>query len=132
MLQEEVCGPDLADGLGLTTGAPAFHSIIVHREDDLPIQLEDRFVNAAIAPHYMRQDFLALTPNSYLSGVAPIVRSEQMIEAVNAQPWECRVLSISKVEPCLMIRRRTWSQQGVVTSVRLLYPGARHRLDSAS
>ncbi|TGP82362.1 histidine utilization repressor, partial [bacterium M00.F.Ca.ET.221.01.1.1] len=33
-------------------------------------------------------------------------------------------------EPCLLVRRRTWSDVGVISSVRLLYPGSRYRLYS--
>lgn len=132
LLQAESCGPELADALGLPLGAPAFHSIIVHREGELPIQIEDRFVNAALAPAYGEQDFGRATPNSYLSALAPIERAEQFIEAVSAQPWECRMLAIARTEPCLLVRRRTWSGGEVVSSVRLLYPGTRYRLESES
>ena len=132
LLQNETCGPELADALGLPIGAPAIHSVIVHREGDLPIQIEDRFVNPAFAPDYGVQDFQAVTPNSYLSALAPIERAEQFIEAVTAQPWECRLLAIARTEPCLLVRRRTWSAGAVVSTVRLLYPGSRYRLESES
>lgn len=130
--REEVCGPEPAAALGLAVGAPAFHSVIVHREGDLPIQVEDRFVVPAAAPGYLAQDFAVTTPNSYLSRAAPLTRTEQFIEAVAAQPWECRLLAIPKTEPCLLVRRRTWSARGLVSAVRLLYPGSRYRLESAS
>lgn len=132
LLQSEACGPELADALDLPLGAIAVHSIIVHREGDLPIQIEDRFVNPALAPDYAGQDFTTATPNGYLSALAPIERAEQFIEAVTAQPWECRMLSIARSEPCLLVRRRTWSGGQVVSFVRLLYPGTRYRLESES
>ena len=62
--------------------------------------------------------------------IAPIAKTEQFIEAVLPQPWECKVLAIARSEPCILIRRRTWSNDLVVTSVRLLYPGSRYRLQS--
>lgn len=132
LLQDEACGPELADALDIEIGTPAAHSIIVHKEDDLPIQIEDRFVNPAIAPDYLGQDFTRTTPNSYLSAVAPIVRAEQFIEAVGAQPWEVKLLGIGRTEACLLVRRRTWSSEGIVSSVRLLYPGTRYRLETTS
>ena len=103
----------------------------MHKEDDLPIQLEDRFVHAELAPAYLDQDFRAITPNAYLSGIAPISRAEQFVEAVLPQPWECRLLAIARSEPCLQVRRRTWSGDRLVTSVRLLYPGSRYSLESS-
>lgn len=131
VLQAETCGPELADQLDLGLGGTAFHSIIVHSEDDLPMQIEDRFVNPASAPDYLAQDFGATTPNAYLSAVAPIVRAEQQIEAITATPWECKLLAIARTEPCLLVRRRTFSQTGLVSAVRLVYPGSRYRLESA-
>lgn len=131
LMQAEVCDHDLADRLEVEAGTSAFHSVIVHKEDDLPIQLEDRFVHAELAPDYLDQDFRTMTPNAYLSGIAPISRAEQFVEAVLPQPWECRLLAIARSEPCLLVRRRTWSGDRLVTSVRLLYPGSRYSLESS-
>ncbi|MFN7089611.1 MAG: histidine utilization repressor [Allorhizobium sp.] len=131
LMQVEVCDHDLADRLEVEAGTSAFHSVIVHKEDDLPIQLEDRFVHAELAPAYLDQDFRTITPNAYLSGIAPISRAEQFVEAVLPQPWECRLLAIARSEPCLLVRRRTWSGDRLVTSVRLLYPGSRYSLESS-
>ncbi|WP_244639471.1 histidine utilization repressor [Aureimonas endophytica] len=132
LLQEEICGPDLAEDLEIEIGSRVVHSVIVHREDDLPIQIEDRFVNPRLAPDYMAQDFTTITPNSFLSMVAPIVGARQFIEAVTAALWESKLLGIGKTEPCLLVRRRTWSDAGLVSTVRLLYPGTRYRLESGS
>lgn len=132
LAQTEICGHELAEALDVAVGTQAFHSVILHREDDLPIQLEDRYVNAAMAPDYLGQDFRVITPNAYLTKVAPISHTEQFVEAVLPQPWECRHLAIARSEPCLLIRRRTWSGEQIVTSVRLLYPGSRYRLENSS
>ena len=59
----------------------AFHSVILHREDDLPIQLEDRFVIPAEAPTYLDQDFSSETPHNYLMTIAPLGRGEHVVEA---------------------------------------------------
>lgn len=127
---EERALPDVADSLGIEIGASVFHTIIVHFENDMPIQLEDRFVNPDAVPAYLEQDFLTLTPNAYLTRIAPITGSEQAVEAVSPQPWECKLLAISRAEPCLMVRRTTWSGTAKITTARLLYPGSRYRLES--
>lgn len=132
LMQEEVAPSEIGYALGLATGARVFHSIMVHSENGLPIQIEDRFVNPAICPKYMEQDFRDMTPNAYLTAVAPITRTEQIVEAVSPQPWECKLLGIDRNEPCLMIRRRTWSDTTNVTTARLLYPGTRYRLEGMS
>ncbi|MFK0383584.1 histidine utilization repressor [Agrobacterium sp. NPDC090273] len=130
LLRTEDCNLELSEALAVDIGSTVAHSIIVHAEDSVPMQIEDRFVNHQIVPDYLSQDFGTTTPNGYLTAVAPIVRAEQHIEAVTAQAWECKLLAISKTEPCLLVRRRTWSQDGVISSVRLLYPGSRYRLYS--
>lgn len=132
LAQTEICGLELADALETDVGQSAFHSVILHLEDDLPIQLEDRFVNSAVAPDYLAQDFQKTTPNAYLTAIAPITHTEQFVEAVLPQPWECKLLAVVRSEPCLLIRRRTWSSGKVVTSVRCLYPGSRYRLENSS
>ncbi|CDZ29922.1 histidine utilization repressor [Neorhizobium galegae] len=132
LAQTEVCGHELAEAMKIEVGMPTFHSVILHHEDDVPIQLEDRFVNPAVAPDYLEQNFREMTPNAYLTRIAPISHTEQFVEAVPPQPWECKHLAIARSEACLLIRRRTWSAGRVVTSVRLLYPGSRYRLESSS
>ncbi|OLP42428.1 histidine utilization repressor [Rhizobium oryziradicis] len=132
LLQLETCGPELAEALAVPCNSSVAHSVIVHAEDGIPMQIEDRFVNPVCAPDYINLDFNVTTPNRYLMMAAPIVKAEQHIEAVKAEPWECKLLAISKTEPCLLVRRRTWSTEGVVSSVRLLYPGSRYRLYSST
>lgn len=124
--------PDVADALGLDIGAPVFHSLIVHSEEGVSVQIEDRYVHPGAAPGYLDQDFSVTTPNAYLSEVAPLSGSEHVVEATIAQPWECKLLMILKTEPCLMIRRRTWSDRNIVSTVRIIYPGQRYRLESRS
>ncbi|MEV0245560.1 histidine utilization repressor [Nocardia sp. NPDC050712] len=106
-----------------------FHSVLVHYEDDVPIQVEDRLVNPAEAPDYLEQDFTALTPNTYLSKAAPLERGEHIVEAVLGSAEECMLLGIERGEPCLLIRRRTWSSTGLVSAARLVHPGSRNRLE---
>ena len=130
VLAQETASPEMADALGLEIGSAVFHSLVVHSENGVPVQIEDRHVHPDAAPDYLTQDFRSKTPNAYLSEVAPLTGSEHIVEAVMPQPWECKLLTILKSEPCLTIRRRTWSSRGVVSVARLIYPGHRYRLES--
>ncbi|MBB3593963.1 GntR family histidine utilization transcriptional repressor [Rhizobium sp. BK529] len=132
VLAEEAASPDIADALELAIGAPVFHSLIVHSENGVPVQIEDRFVNPGAAPDYLMQDFSTLTPNAYLTAAAPLSGSEHIVEAVTPRAWECKFLTILQNEPCLAIRRRTWSARQVVSMARLVYPGNRYRLETRS
>lgn len=122
--------PALSDELRVELGAPVFHSLVVHSENDIPVQLEDRYVNPAIAPDYLKQDFASRTPNSYLTAIAPWTTVEHTVEAVLPASWEAKLLAIAKGDPCLLIRRRTFVGDNVVTSVRLIMPGGRSRIES--
>lgn len=61
--------------------------------------------------------------------MAPLTEGEHVVEAILAEPAECKLLQIERGEPCLLIRRRTWSGRVAVTAARLLHPGSRHRLE---
>ncbi|MBY5587339.1 histidine utilization repressor [Rhizobium leguminosarum] len=132
VLAQETASPEIADALELPIGAPVFHSLIVHSENGVPVQIEDRFVHPEAAPEYLAQDFTTLTPNAYLTAAAPLSGSEHVVEAAMPQAWECKLLTIMKTEPCLTIRRRTWSAKQVVSTARLVYPGHRYRLEARS
>ncbi|MBD8576665.1 histidine utilization repressor [Pseudomonas syringae] len=129
LLQEETAGADRAVALDMREGQKVFHSLIVHYENDIAVQIEDRFVNAQVAPDYLDQDFSRQTPYAYLSQVAPLTEGEHVVEAILANAEECRLLQIDTSEPCLLIRRRTWSGRQPVTAARLIHPGSRHRLE---
>ena len=130
VLDELKASPEVADALGLEVGGRVFHSIIVHLENEIPVQLEDRYVNAEIAPDYGSQDFSEITPNRFLSGIVAWTEAEHEIEAVLPASWEARLLAMSRSDPCIQIRRRTFTGNRVVTSVRLIIPGGRYRLQS--
>src|SRR4051812_9376279 len=57
LARQEACPAALAPQLGLAEGEPVFHTLIVHFEDGVPLQCEDRYVNPACAPGYLSVDF---------------------------------------------------------------------------
>jgi len=120
----------LAAAFTLRPGAKLFRSEIVHYEDDVPVQLEERFVNPAFAPHYLKQDFTARTTSRYLQGIAPAAEVEHIIHAVTPDSWMQKLLEISATEPCLQLRRRTWVGEIPATSSALTHPGSRYSLGS--
>ncbi|MFE7351629.1 histidine utilization repressor [Streptomyces sp. NPDC057543] len=130
-VREERADPKAGAQLGLGAGGAVFHSRVVHYEDDVAIQLEDRYVNPAFAPGYLEQDFTLQTPFAFLSKVAPLGKGEHIVEAVLASAEECAILGVAPSEPCLLIQRRTWSRDALVSVARLLHPGSRYRLEGA-
>lgn len=119
---------EIAQTFGLKPGTKVFHSVILHWENKLPVQLEDRYVDPRSASDYLKQDFARQTPYVFLTAIAPISEAEHIIEAVLPSATERKLLKIGTHEPCLQLIRRTWSLGKPVSHVRLIYPGSRYRL----
>jgi GntR family transcriptional regulator, histidine utilization repressor len=128
-VREERAGPALAAQLGLADGARVFHSMMVHFDNGVPLQCEDRFVNPERAPDYLKVDFTRTTPTQHLLEVAPLWEAQFTIEAGAATPLEARLLGLKAGEPCLIVVRRTMSRGSTVTLVRLAHPGSRYRIE---
>jgi GntR family histidine utilization transcriptional repressor len=118
----------VANALGLELGSPVFYSVLVHCEQGLPLQVEERYVNPLLVPDYLQQDFSSHTPHEYLSAVAPLTEAKHTVEAIMANELLQQRLAIAATEPCLQILRRTWSRQGVVSFARLVHPGSKFKL----
>lgn len=116
----------LAKVLKLRAGARVFHSVMVHCEDGVPIQFEDRHVNPASAPGYLGVDFTQTTPTHYLLEHAPLTEASYSIEAGLPSAQEAKCLGIKRAEPCLVMTRRTVSGAHVASLARLVYPGLRY------
>ena len=129
--REEPAGEALAERLGVAPGAPVFHTLIVHHENDVPLQCEDRYVNPACAPDYLGVDFTQTTPTHYLLEVAPLWEAQYSIEASAPTAQEARLLGIRRHDACLVVVRRTMSKGVPITLARLVHPGARYQIDGA-
>lgn len=114
--------------LGLKKGDPVYHSVLLHWENDRPLQIEERHVNPRFAPEYLDQDFTRRTPSQYLSGISPLTEADQVIEAVCVDADMADTLRIKRREPCLKVSRRTWCSRGIVNIATLIYPGSRYRI----
>ncbi len=129
--REQRASADVALRLGVPAGTPLFHTLIVHLENGVPLQCEDRWVNPAAAPGYMAVDFSRTTPTRYLLQVAPLWQAQYTIEAAAPTAQEARLLGIAPSEPCLVVQRRTVSQTLPITLARLVHPGALYQLQGA-
>ncbi|CAG9219162.1 Histidine utilization repressor [Paraburkholderia tropica] len=117
----------LALEMGLRPHDTVFRSRVLHFENDEPVQLEERWVNPALAPDYAEQDFTQTTPNQYLVRVAPLQRVEYRIEALAPEGDTRAHLAMGEAEPCLVLHRRTWSRALVASVANLWHPGSRYR-----
>src|SRR3979411_2179652 len=67
---------ELAEDFGVAPRSELYCSVIVHFENDRPVQLEDRYVLPKLAPDYLKVDFSQTTPYAYLVKVAPLQEAE--------------------------------------------------------
>jgi GntR family transcriptional regulator, histidine utilization repressor len=130
LVARESASLEVSAALGLRTGDGVFHSVCLHRENSVAVQLEDRYVNPKVAPAFLSQDFTRIRPTEYLLEAVPLDEVEHVVDAVNPTKKEAALLDVGPAEPCLVLTRRTWSGPDVVTFVRCLHPGSRYRLGS--
>lgn len=123
---KEKAGAAIAQSLGLKTGGAVFHSLLVHLENGVAIQYEDRYVNPAAAPDYLKTDFTQVSPTLHLLRHAPLTEARYAIEACLPTAQEAKHLGIKRTEPCLAMMRRTVSGAHVASVARLVYPGSRY------
>lgn len=119
---------EVAAALQVEEGEPVFHLLVVHRENGLPIQQEDRYVLASFAPDCLQQDFSGITPGAYLSAISPLEEAEQTVQAVMPDRMVRENLQMEPGEPCLLVRRMTRACGRPVSFARLHHPGKRFEL----
>jgi GntR family histidine utilization transcriptional repressor len=126
LVAREKATAQLARAFGLRSGAAVFHTVLVHMENGVPIQYEDRYVNPAAAPAYLETDFTQTSPTLHLLRHAPLTEATYSIEACLPSATEAKELGIKRSEPCLVMSRRTVSGANVASVARLVYPGTRY------
>jgi len=114
--------------LDVRVGTRLFHSVVVHHEADFPLQLEDRLVLASAAPGYGEIDFHQQTPNEYLTRIAPIARAEHRVTSMLPDPEVRALLGMRELDPVLVMERRTWSSDHLVSHAVLTHPASRYAL----
>ncbi|MEQ5768832.1 histidine utilization repressor [Halomonas sp. H33-56] len=130
-LKEVAASEEVAVFLGVRTGTRVFYSEIVHRENGVAIQLERRHVNPKLAPDYLQQDFERQTPNAILVARYPVTDVENSVEAMLPNDEEAALLEMSPSDACLLVVRRTWSGELLISYTQLLHPGKRYKLNAS-
>ena len=119
--------PHQAAQLQLPSGRRMFHSSLIHLENGVPLQLEERWVNPELVPDYLELDFHQTTAFSRLSKVA-ISEVEHRISAVLPEQHDIDMLQLVQGEPCMLLVRRTWSGKALLARSRFLSASSRYSL----
>ncbi len=126
--RREAAPAALAAQLDVEVGSTVFHTLIVHLENGVPLQCEDRYVNPAAAPRYLQADFTRTTPTRELFETTALWRAQYSIEAARPTAREATLLCVDADTPCLIMVRRTFTRKAPITIARLVHPGARYAL----
>jgi GntR family histidine utilization transcriptional repressor len=127
-LKTVVVRGDIAARMELASGSRVFHILVMHYRNEVPIQIEDRYVNPEMAPEFKKTDFAATTPTQYLIGLYRPDEMEHIASAIMPDKKIAGMLKMRLSDPCLRLSRRTWKKGRVVTFVDFTYPGARYEL----
>ncbi len=118
----------IAEKMQLLKNEDVFYLKSVHFQDQLPIQLEERYVNPLMIPDFMNIDFTAQTATSYLMAQFRPDQMEHRVQAIMPDDKSRDLLNLGRLQPCLKLSRRTWKSDQVVTYVTMIYPGNRYDL----
>ena len=131
LVKDESANAAVAQRLGVPAGARVFHTFIVHHENGLAIQCEDRYVNPACAPDYLSVDFTQVTPTHYLLDVAPLWEAHFSVQAGLPSAREAKLLGLKQTDPCLIVSRRTTNRGVPITQARLTHPAGHYQIEGA-
>ncbi|MDP4696222.1 MAG: histidine utilization repressor [Burkholderiaceae bacterium] len=127
LLERRKAGTSMARAFDLTASHAVYHSVVVHFENNIAIQVEERFVNPKVAPDYLNQDFSTFTPNAYLMQVAPLQSVSFEIEARIPPEHIRNMLHMTAREPSLLLHRQTHSMGKVASIADMWHPASRYR-----
>ncbi|KQW24256.1 histidine utilization repressor [Rhizobium sp. Root274] len=122
--------PELLLAFEFDTTKPVDHSIVIHFENELPVQLEERYVNPSLVSGYIEQNFTGTATYDYLQNATPLTEVEHLISALPAGEVHARLLQIRTGDCCLVLHRKTWTGPVVATVNTLTYVGNRYSLGS--
>ena len=129
LAKAELANAAAALRLGVDLNAPVFHTVMVHHENGVALQCEDRYVNPECAPDYLSVDFTQITPTHYLLDVAPLWEAHFAVEAGLPTAREAKLLGLKITDPVLIVSRRTVNRGVPITQARLVHPAGRYQID---
>ena len=114
--------------LDVVAGSGVLELSCRHFAGKRPFCLEERLINLGAVPEAAEETFAEIAPGPWLLSRVPWSAAEHTIRAVAADPTTADALAIADQSSCLVVERRTWSNDEPVTQVRLTYSGDSHAL----
>ena len=130
LLKEIKANEEIANILNVVKDQKIFMSKMIHKENDVPVRFDIRYIKPSCVPAYLEQDFKTITPNEYLQEVCPVKKVHNSIEAVMPNEIIKKYLEIEN-EPCLLVSRIVISKDQIASYSQLYYPSSRYKLNSS-
>jgi GntR family histidine utilization transcriptional repressor len=128
---KEIAVPEDFKDLMTGQGERLYHCLMLHFENGVPVELEERYVNPALVPDFINQDFSDETPSGFLIRTMPYSRADHRISADIPTEEQKRLLQLDDNEPILTLERHTYAGEEMITTVRLYHPGSRFAFGGA-
>lgn len=119
---------DDLERLGTERGCDVLVLSCRHIAKGRPFAYEERLINLDVVPPAVEIDFAQTPPGTWLLGHVPWSEAEHQITATLADEKARQALALKKPSACLVVERRTWRKNKVITSVRVTYPNDLYRL----
>ena len=113
----------------LSAGARFLHVEAVHYADNTAVQHERRFMNIEAIPAAGKQDFQDMPPGQWLLRNAGWSWVRKRITAVNATPKMAELLQVPVGAACVVLERRMYRGDVIISMAYLTHPGDRFALD---
>jgi GntR family histidine utilization transcriptional repressor len=121
LLREIVAAPVwLQSRLGLVS-ADVVHLRCLHMAGETPFQVEDRWINPAVVPQVLQEDFTTIGPNEWLVREVPFTDVQVTFSANGATGWVAERLRLPQGEPVFSSERITWLAGVPVTFARMQF-----------
>lgn len=111
-------------------GTPVFQALLLQKNEDQPIAVEERYAQCDVFPDFLEQNFEQVSVYNYFAQHSKLEDIETVLQAVMPGKKYRNFLQLDENEPCLFLERRNWNEGRVVTLTRFTFAGTDFRLGS--
>lgn len=110
--------------MGLVADTLVFQLNLLHFNNNRPIQWQQIWVNRSLVPALLKQKMDKIDPNDYLQWVCTPTKSDYQVKSVSPSPSQRRDLDLSHQDSssCLLVERRDWVGESVLSISTMLHP----------
>lgn len=120
--------PEEAARIEASAGGDAIRLRCRHLVDGTVMAVEDRTIALDAVPEAANESFVDKPPSSWLLQHVPWTEAEHTISAAIAMAGLAKLLGVETGSACLVLERRTWANDRLVTDVIFHYPADRYTM----